>query len=84
VREGSATPQVVVEELGNSRPVAVRISWPNGLGHFVVLASIREDAGEWFVGVYDPAYPSSVQPWDVFTQRYLGKGQWTDTYMTQP
>jgi hypothetical protein len=74
----------VQQEIDADRPVCVRIEWPDGGGHAVVIRGYRVLAsGALQVYVADPLYPSSLVDFDEFTFSYYGDGKWTETELLQ-
>ncbi len=82
--EGSAASfSDVTAEVDQGRPLAVRIGWFLGGGHFVVLHGYSDgDQGSW-VTVADPFYGPSTYVYDVFRSTYRNTGSWTHSYFTQ-
>jgi hypothetical protein len=69
----------LTNELASGRPVASRIEWPDGGGHFVILGGIATDHR---LEVADPAYGSAVEPYASFASDYLQLGgRWTHSYL---
>ncbi len=73
--------------IDNKIPICVRIQWPNGEGHFVVICGYRltQDEKE-FVEIADSWHEDSILPYDEFKQAYQGAGRpdggghWSHTY----
>jgi hypothetical protein len=67
-------------------PVAIRIEWKKGGGHFVVITAVgpqhpRGDGHTW-LRVADPNRESAVYiTYNALKKRYRGDGEWTHTYM---
>jgi hypothetical protein len=75
----------VRQEIDADRPLCVRIEWPSGGGHAVVIRGYRVLAsGALQVYVADPLYPSSLVDFDEFTFSYYGDGEWVETELLQP
>lgn len=72
----------IQQEIDAGAPVAARIGWFGGGGHFVALAGYTTANGQ-FVDVRDPWYVSSIVSFAVFTNNYQSAGSWTHTYETQ-
>jgi hypothetical protein len=75
-------------EIGNGRPLACRIVWRDGVGHFVVLQGTKQSYGSPTmnsVEVKDPKFGSSTYSYGSFSKNYqnLG-GTWKHSYYTQP
>jgi hypothetical protein len=69
-------------EIDAGRPVAARIGWSGGGGHFVVLEGYRAGITS-MVAVEDPIFGSSDITYDTFRTNYQGSGSWTHTYYTK-
>jgi hypothetical protein len=69
-------------ELARDRPVAARVAWENGGGHFVVITGHQGGATE-MIEVEDPYYGKSNITLDDFALSYQGTGHWSHTYFTQ-
>ncbi|MFM7160299.1 MAG: papain-like cysteine protease family protein [Planctomycetaceae bacterium] len=65
------------------RPVAVRIEWSGGGGHFVVLDGVEVAGGVQYVTVRDPASGTTRVAYSTFCTAYRGSGTWTHSYLTQ-
>ena len=76
---GQVTPQVLDVELAASRPLAVRIQWAGGGGHFIALAGVLL-ASQPYVGVVDPWYGPSDVAVSALGGSYQGSGTWDHTY----
>jgi hypothetical protein len=71
----------VAQEIDNNRPVAVRIGWYGGGGHFLALAGYEDAGGAQIVDVEDPWYGPSTYDYTQFCTRYQsGAGEWTHTF----
>jgi hypothetical protein len=70
-------------EIDAGRPVAARIGWNGGGGHFVVLTGYRAVAGARELDVQDPWTGSSRLAVDVLATNYKSAGKWTHTYLTR-
>lgn len=81
---GSMQFTAVGSELDNSHPVACRIGWSQGGGHFTTLYGYDDSSGQELVYVGDPWYGNSIYPLTSFTNGYRKVGTWTHTYTTQP
>jgi hypothetical protein len=75
----------VTTELDAGRPVGVRIQWPDGGGHFLLIDGYREfSAGAPQVHVADPYYGPSYVLYSNLVKGYQDDGIWTDTFFVQP
>lgn len=74
----------LLSEIGGERPVACRIGWHYGGGHFVVLYGFDDPQGERWVYVADPWWGTSIYPYAGFAEGYRNAGRWTHTYLTRP
>jgi len=68
-------------EIQQGLPIGVRIGWFEGGGHFVVIRGCREGAGVQLLSIADPWFVDSIQYFEDFTSGYLGRGEWTDTFL---
>lgn len=70
-------------EIAAGRPVAWRIGWSGGGGHFAVIEGYRVLGGQW-VAIDDPWYGESDVALTTLTGgTYQGTGTWTHTYFTK-
>jgi hypothetical protein len=72
----------VISEINNDRPVCVRIVWPAGNGHYVIIVGYCSPQT---LQIEDPS-GSSIESLDYeqLAKNYqLNGGQWTDTYPTR-
>jgi hypothetical protein len=68
-------------ELNAGRPIGVRIQWPDGGGHFILIDGYREfSSGAQQVHVSDPFYQPSYLLHSDLVNDYQGDGVWTHTY----
>ena len=75
----------VTTELDAGRPVGVRIQWPDGGGHFLLIDGYREfSSGANQVHVADPYYGPSYVLYSSLVNGYQDDGVWTDTFFVQP
>lgn len=80
---GTVAYDVVRDEIDAGRPVAWRIGWSGGGGHFAVIDGYQRFGAEW-VAVDDPWYGASDVALSTLTGgTYQGTGTWTHTYFTQ-
>ena len=75
--------------LDGNRPMAVRVEWVGGGGHFVVFHGWEKTAsGTEFVVVADPYYGGRTLPYNDCVSKYSATGTltgtWTHSYWTQP
>jgi len=69
-------------EIDAGRPVAVRVGWPAGGGHFLVICGYDfTPSGVQQVLLGDPFYGDSRTAYDLFCTSYQGSGTWTDTFL---
>jgi papain like cysteine protease AvrRpt2 len=81
--EGHAGWNDVVSEISAGRPIALRIGWVGGGGHFVVIDGYDGAGEQGFVTVRDPDAGTNVVPYRKLRDDYLGAGYWSHTYWTQ-
>jgi hypothetical protein len=82
---GSVGYDVIRQETDAGRPLAFRIRWSGGGGHFAVIEGYRV-SGDEFVAVDDPdpGYDAIDIAVSTLTGgKYLGTGSWTHTYFTR-
>jgi hypothetical protein len=80
---GSIAYDEVAAEIDAGRPVAWRIQWAGGGGHFAVIEGYRWLGGQWFA-IDDPWYGQSDVPLTTLTGgTYQGSGSWSHTYFTR-
>ena len=79
---------MVRAEIDARRPVCVRIGWPGGTGHFVIIRGYRLLAsGMQLVDVVDPLFDDAMIFYDDLKSAYQnaevpgGGGQWTATFL---
>jgi len=73
----------VQSELSEGRPVATRISWSNGLPHYVAIFGFRIRGGRREYMIADPLHGVlSVSDWSL-THSYLCDGVWTEFFLTR-
>lgn len=85
VRSGTVGFADVVSLTAAGTPLATRVGWSGGGGHFVVLHGWKKvSSGAEFVDVADPFYGTSTIPYGDFVSRYRSTGSWTHSYWTQP
>jgi Papain-like cysteine protease AvrRpt2 len=71
-------------EIDAGRPVAWRIGWRGGGGHFAVIEGYQRRGAQW-VAIDDPWYgQSDVAVSTLLGGRYQQTGAWTHTYFTRP
>lgn len=71
----------IMNQIDQGMPIGVRIGWFGGGGHFVVIRGYRNPTGAELLSIADPWFVDSIQYCDVFTSSYLGRGEWTDTFL---
>jgi hypothetical protein len=81
--EGPAAWATIRREIDAGRPVAVRIGWNGGGGHFIMITGYRAAGGTREVEVQDPWTGSSRIALDVLANNYKSAGKWTHTYLTR-
>ncbi len=76
-------------EIEARRPVATKIDWSEGGGHFPVITGYTDfvvgepPVREKYLAIQDPAYGQSFVPYDSFRTAYQGSGTWTYTFFTR-
>jgi Papain-like cysteine protease AvrRpt2 len=71
-------------EIDAGRPLAWRIGWSGGGGHFAVIEGYQRRGAQW-VAIDDPWYgQSDVAVSTLRRGRYQQTGTWTHTYFTRP
>src|SRR5689334_20453365 len=72
----------VRQEIDAGRPIAVRVGWHDGGGHFLVIFGYHvTQSGLRQVILGDPFYGDSRTSYDLFCTSYQGSGTWTDTFL---
>jgi hypothetical protein len=89
VRAGTVGFAKLTALLDGDRPLAIRIEWAGGGGHFVVFHQWEKTAsGTEFVVVADPFYGGRTLLYNDCVHRYPATrattGKWTHSYWTQP
>jgi Papain-like cysteine protease AvrRpt2 len=80
---GTVDYDVISTHIEEHRPVAWRIGWSGGGGHFAVIEGYQRHGGEW-VAVDDPWFGQSDLAVSTLTGgMYQGSGTWTHTYLTR-
>jgi hypothetical protein len=73
----------VRREIDAGRPLAWRIGWEGGGGHFAVIEGYQR-TGEPWVAVEDPHWGATDLPVSMLTGgSYQGTGRWTHSYFTR-
>jgi hypothetical protein len=67
-------------EVDSGRPLAVRVGWATGGGHFLTLTGYSDT--NW-VNIQDPWFGASTMDLEVFRTNYQGSGTWTHTFFTK-
>jgi len=83
--------QSIRAQINNAVPIAARIGWDGGGGHFVMVTGIGPDdpRGDNFtlVEIEDPSqsyYGSHFVPYATLVRGYRGSGTWTHYYLLKP
>ncbi len=91
VTQGTLPLQSIRAQINNAAPIAARIGWDGGGGHFVMVTGIGPDdpRGDNFtlVEIEDPSqsyYGSHFVPYATLVRGYRGSGTWTHHYLLQP
>ena len=79
---GSVSLTVLAGEIAKRCPVATRIGWSGGGGHFMVIEGAR--ASNSFIHIDDPIFGETNMAIGTYSTAYQGTGSWTHTYFTQP
>lgn len=80
---GSVDWSTITGEIDAGRPLAFRIGWNGGGGHFAVIEGYQR-IGEQWVAVDDPWYGASDVAVSTLTGgSYQGSGTWSHTYFTE-
>ena len=74
------------QQIDQKLPVCVRIEWPDGGGHFVVISGYSiTPLGKQMVIVKDPWYVDSVLAFEELRSDYLlAGGTWSDSFLVKP
>lgn len=84
MQNGSVGIDAIRDEIDGGRPLAWRIGWSGGGGHFAVIEGYQQGFGVDWVAVDDPWYgPSDVALSTLTGGTYQGTGTWTHTYFTR-
>jgi Papain-like cysteine protease AvrRpt2 len=83
---GSVTYHVIRQEIDAGRPLAFRVRWSGGGGHFAVIEGYQSSGDTWIaIDDPDPGYSAVDLPVSTLTGgTYRGTGSWTHTYFTRP
>jgi hypothetical protein len=83
--------QSIRAQINNAVPMAARIGWSGGGGHFVMITGVGPDDPRGdnftFVEIEDPSqsyYGSHFVPYATLIQGYRGSGTWTHYYLLKP
>lgn len=79
---GAQTIDTILAQLGSGRPVGVRIEWPDGSGHFVMVTGVGQ--GLQMLSIDDPLFGHSYISYTAFVSAYRGNGKWNYSYFVQP
>lgn len=72
-------------EIDNGKPIATRIKWFGGGGHFQVITGWEiTPSGEEYITVWDPIYFDTDILYADFASRYHGAELWSHAYFTTP
>lgn len=82
VSTGAQTPTTVQTQMDAIRPLAIRVGWQGGGGHFILISGIGEE--QTMVAVQDPWFGPSYIKYNVLVEKYQGMGHWTHSYFTKP
>lgn len=67
-----------------NRPIGLRIQWPNGTGHFIIVHGYMEYFdGDMGFNIKDPYYGDSYLFYDALRTNYQNTGAVTHTYYTK-
>ncbi len=73
------------EQINQGVPVAARIAWRGGGGHFVVITAVvtdpKDDQQTWLRVANPKDQAASYVPYHTFLTRYGGDGEWTHSYL---
>jgi papain like cysteine protease AvrRpt2 len=77
--------QDIGQQVDGSRPLAIRIGWEGGGGHFIVITGYDDSApGNEMIAINDPVSGPSIWSYNSLVSSYEGSGTWTHSYFTQP
>jgi Papain-like cysteine protease AvrRpt2 len=85
-QRGAVGYDVIRREIDAGRPLAFRVRWSGGGGHFAVIEGYRSVGDKW-IAVEDPepGYTAVDLSFSTLTgDMYRGTGSWTHTYFTRP
>lgn len=72
----------VADELNHNRPVALRVGWSGGGGHFLAIRGIQPGGQDDILYLTDPIYGESlIQRTALLGGGYQGSGSWTHSYL---
>lgn len=75
----------IQQKINGVRPLAVRIGWNGGGGHFVIIDGYDDTDGRQMLSVKDPWYGDSYNySYYSFSNNYQGSGHWTHSFFTKP
>lgn len=73
------------EQINQGVPVAARIAWRGGGGHFVIITAVvtdpRNDEQTWLRVANPKDQAASYIPYQTFLTKYGGDGEWTHSYL---
>jgi hypothetical protein len=71
-------------QINTGKLIGVRIEWPGGDGHFVIVHGFDDTTADPLVYIGDPIYGKSIIKLSTFTNDYhQAGGQWTHSYITK-
>ena len=85
VVDGPIPFNLIRKEIRDGLPVAARIGWLGGGGHFVVITGYRiYPSREAVLKIADPLGTGGLWLYNDFTNAYQLTGEWTHTYFLRP
>lgn len=85
-QRGAVDYDAIRQEIDAGRPLAFRVKWSGGGGHFAIIEGYQSVGGEW-VAIEDPepGYDAIDIPLRTLADgAYRATGLWTHTYFTRP
>jgi hypothetical protein len=74
----------IQQEIAEGRPVACRVRYPEGAGHFVVIYGIDTTGDQPILQIRDPQTATPLNlPLDTLLNDYNWGARWTDCYFTK-
>lgn len=75
----------IKDEIDNGRPIASRIGWDGGGGHFqLIYGWMIGSSGDQYLRISDPIYREVDILFESFASRYEAGGWWNVSYFTGP